>query len=190
MDDAKELAARSSVPCYLGGERNRAKPSGFDFGNSPLEYTAITERHPVIYTTTNGTRALHRMIGSSKVLVGSMLNAKAVAKSLLRRLNPVLLVCSGTKGEVAAEDVFCAGLIIDTILQRHPVEMTDTACVAYHSYLSVKNSLPNALSNTRSGRALTTEGFGKDVVYCSQVDITEIVPQYDDGRVFQAPGGS
>ncbi len=183
IEEARQLKDRLAMPHYLGGERNRIKPAGFDLGNSPLEYAAIKDSRPVIYTTTNGTRALRRVAASSKVLVGSMQNARAVAEVLRLEDEPILLVCSGTKGTVAAEDVFCAGLIIDAIRQQQSVDMTDAAQIAYGSYLSVQHNLASALQSTHSGRALTAEGFGADVSYCSQVNIVDVVPQYNEGKV-------
>ena len=56
--DAERLAASMNRAEYvLGGERDGIKIAGFDFGNSPSEYSpAAIGGKTVIFTTTNGTR--------------------------------------------------------------------------------------------------------------------------------------
>ena len=57
----EEAAAvrRQSADVLLAGERNAVRPSGFDLGNSPLEFTrAAVQGRDLAWTTTNGTRAI------------------------------------------------------------------------------------------------------------------------------------
>ena len=66
----------------LAGERNGEKIEGFDVGNTPVginEYE--TDEKTLILTTSNGTRILDGM--DSTVLVGCLVNAKAVAEKSL-----------------------------------------------------------------------------------------------------------
>ena len=55
----------------LGGERQGDLIAGFDVGNSPQEYTAMSGR-TIITTTTNGTLALRACEGARRVLVGAL----------------------------------------------------------------------------------------------------------------------
>ena len=57
---ALALAAQPREPrAVLGGERRGVQIEGFDFGNSPREYTpASVGGRTVIFTTTNGTQAM------------------------------------------------------------------------------------------------------------------------------------
>jgi len=74
--------ARSIVPCetleqallvkaatpdlLLAGERNAVRPEGFDFGNSPLEFTRdAVQGRDLVWTTTNGTRAITMLLGGT-----------------------------------------------------------------------------------------------------------------------------
>src|SRR5690554_4736007 len=65
IEEALSQHQRLPGECYLGGERNRLRPQGFDFGNSPLEYRQIEQPLPVVYTTSNGTRALRKVVERS-----------------------------------------------------------------------------------------------------------------------------
>lgn len=55
LDQARAYAGRA----LLAGEREAHRPTGFDLGNSPLEFTAQAVRgRDIAWTTTNGTRAI------------------------------------------------------------------------------------------------------------------------------------
>ncbi|MGA2788248.1 MAG: 2-phosphosulfolactate phosphatase, partial [Verrucomicrobiota bacterium] len=118
---AEALACRRKQPdLLLGGERDgvkiRAAQTGgvdFDLGNSPREYTPEKVRgKTIVSTTTNGTRALRACAGAQTVLAASFLNLTATAK-FIRQHQPaeVLLVCAGTRENVATEDVLAAGAL-------------------------------------------------------------------------------
>lgn len=103
----------------LGGERGAVKVPGFHLGNSPLEYGAeVVTGKTVILTTTNGTKALVRAAeGSDEVLIGSLLNATAVAKKLLDLEKDIALICAGTRGNFSLEDTLAAGMVIKEIVR-------------------------------------------------------------------------
>ena len=74
----KELSEKG-LDALLGGERRAIKIEGFDFTNSPLEYTRDQiEGKSIILSTTNGTRAINLSLKASKILIGAMINAKSV----------------------------------------------------------------------------------------------------------------
>lgn len=180
---AADYAGRGG--CYLGGERNRLRPPGFDCGNSPLEYLQLDEEKPVVFTTTNGTRALKRVLDSQVTLIGSLGNAAAIAKELASVLvaDEVLLVCSGTLGRIAAEDVLCAGLVIAEMQNRASVQLTDAARIALASYQQVAGHLPEYLLQTTSGQGLSQLGLAGDVLHAAQINYSMLVPRYEDGRI-------
>jgi 2-phosphosulfolactate phosphatase len=122
---SEALALRQKQPgVLLGGERDgvkiRADQTGggdFDLGNSPREYTPEKVRgKTIISTTTNGTRALRACAGAQTVLAASFLNLTATAK-FIRQLQPaqILLVCAGTRENLADEDVLAAGALCEIL---------------------------------------------------------------------------
>jgi 2-phosphosulfolactate phosphatase len=59
-----EQARSYAGSALLAGERNAVKPSGFDLGNSPLEFThEAVQGRDIAWTTTNGTRAIALLLG-------------------------------------------------------------------------------------------------------------------------------
>ena len=90
-DIPEALKERNENPAVLlAGERNGLRIEGrltggvcFDLGNSPREFTEAKVRGKrIVWTTTNGTRALRACIGARAVLVGSLLNLAATAEAL------------------------------------------------------------------------------------------------------------
>lgn len=187
VEEAQVLAASLTTAggCYLGGERNKLRPPGFDCGNSPLEYLRLDAGKPVVFTTTNGTRSLQRVRASQSVLISSLGNAGAVAAELTSSASAgeVLLVCSGTLGRIAAEDVLCAGLIVAEIQNRASVELTDAARIALASYQQVAGNLSDYLLQTTSGRGLSQLGLGDDVLHAAKVNYSPLVPRYSQDRI-------
>ncbi len=125
---SEALALRQKQPdILLGGERDgvriRADQTGgidFDLGNSPREYTPEKVRgKTIVSTTTNGTRALRACTGAQTVLAASFLNLTATAR-FIRRLQPaqIVLVCAGTRENIATEDVLAAGALAEILLDN------------------------------------------------------------------------
>ena len=106
VEVAREVARNTNG--LLGGERDCVKLPGFDFGNSPAEYTA--ERvggQNIIMTTTNGTRAIMACLKSNKTLIAAFANLSAVIRHIADepKLN---IICAGTNGEITLEDTLLA----------------------------------------------------------------------------------
>src|SRR5947208_11860351 len=67
----------------LGGEREAVRIDGFDVGASPREFLGEPSAKTVIFSTTNGTRAiLETATRCEEVFLGSLLNLDAVAGAL------------------------------------------------------------------------------------------------------------
>ena len=76
--DRVQQLGRANV--VLGGERGGDLIAGFDLGNSPIEYTPDQVfGRTVLFTTTNGTRALLHARIAQRVLVGAAVNRAAIA---------------------------------------------------------------------------------------------------------------
>ncbi len=110
IDEARAVASklpRNSV--VLGGERAGLKIDGFDLGNSPRDYTPeIVAGKTVVFTTTNGTRAMMLCKQAKRVLIGGFVNIHAILHAAARD-EKVHLLCAGTNGQITREDVLFAG---------------------------------------------------------------------------------
>lgn len=181
--------------CVLGGERQGRKIEGFDLGNSPTEYTAASvSGRTVVFTTTNGTRALLRAAAAEEILLGAFVNLSAIVDVLSLRKR-VDLLCAGTNGVVTAEDALFAGAVAHRLLQRGVAEcgLTDTGCndqalLAREAWRQVSASgrpLTTVLRDCQGGRNLIAEGFDADIDTAAKIDAVPIVPWFDapTGRI-------
>lgn len=98
----------------LIGERHGIKCEGFDYGNSP---SAISRENvigkTIIHTTSAGTQGIVNAAGASEIITVSLVNAKAVAKYIMKQQPEIVsLVCMGNGGaRPAPEDELCAEYI-------------------------------------------------------------------------------
>jgi 2-phosphosulfolactate phosphatase len=59
VEEARSTVGKLPRTARLAGERKAQRPEGFDFGNSPLEFTATAvQGRDLVWTTTNGTQAI------------------------------------------------------------------------------------------------------------------------------------
>ena len=174
-------------PVLLAGEQQCLRPADFDLGNSPRE--CVTERvgnATLLLATTNGTRAAVRArdAGASRLYAASLLNATATARGLvpdIDRMDTVLL-CSGTNGAIALEDIIGAGAILFALLQttyRTDLAFTDTAWTAYHTFSATRQRLPAALRLGQGGINLFGAGLEDDIDACARLDAIDIVAAID-----------
>lgn len=191
-DDALQLReAGSHDPCLLGGERRGVLIAGFDLGNSPAEYTRETVAgRTILFTTTNGTRAVLRARGAERVLIGCLANRAALCDALAAAGRPVRLVCAGTGGAVSLDDCLCAGAILDRLLalgtgsgtRRTSFELDDDQSrLLLGAYRAVAEpaALAAALHDSIGGRNLASIGLGADVDDAARVDVSSMVPELD-----------
>ena len=105
--------------CLLAGERKGRKCEGFDYGNSPSSIDKNdVEGKIIIHTTSSGTQGIVNARGAYTILTGSLVNAKAIARYIIREQPPeVSLVCMGDGGVLpAVEDELCAEYIRSLLL--------------------------------------------------------------------------
>ena len=110
----EEARARQAQEPHLllGGERNAHPLPGFDFGNSPLDYTPEkVQGREVILTTTNGTRALQgaHQAGASAIIVGALTNRQAVVDFALVGMDPSCLSVQAPTGGFLRRCFVCRG---------------------------------------------------------------------------------
>lgn len=186
IEEARSIAARAAPgTVLLGGERKGVMIPGFDLGNSPGDYThKVVGGRQLIFTTTNGTRALLRAKEARRVLTGAISNLSAVVELLSEEQGPVHLVCAGTDGRVTLEDVLCAGGIVRWLVmaEREIDPSDDTTQLAMNLFDSCGRDydrLLDLLRKSRGGRNLIECGLEADIIKCAEQDQFDIVPELD-----------
>ena len=186
--DARAKAANYANP-LLGGERGGLRIEGFQLGNSPAEYDERTVRdRTVIFTTTNGTRAMMRCKLARRVLIAGFVNLSAVCRELEGE-REIEIVCAGTDSHVTREDTLLAGAIVDDLsrLTDLPLKTNDQADIAADAWraavgqMTGRSLLGQALRASRGGRNLIEIGHENDIDLAAEIDRFDLVAELDLG---------
>lgn len=175
VEEARRATVSLPRPVLLGGEREGKKIKGFDLDNSPWNYTRdVCEGSHLVFTTTNGTRALESCREASTIHVGAFSNLSALVTTLLMSSTDIHLVCAGTDGEVTLEDVLFAGAVCQRLMSStSDLEIgNDAARIALTvppSNLD-QGSLVDLFRVSRGGRNLLELGFERDLDLAAEID--------------------
>jgi 2-phosphosulfolactate phosphatase len=170
----------------LAGERGGVMPPGFDQGNSPEEAARVAG-DDLVLATTNGAPAI---VGAARqagaAVIACLLNLEAVLEVLEDEHSELLIVCSGTDGAPALEDVYVAGRISGALGGPR----TDAALIAEAVARGHRDAL-EALAASADAAALRAVGLERDIVFCAQESLLTIVPRAfaaQDGVAVIVPG--
>jgi 2-phosphosulfolactate phosphatase len=168
IESARELRAELA-DSVVGGERDAVRIEGFDVGASPREFLGEPRTKSVIFSTTNGTRAILETAAlSEEVLLGSLLNLEAVAAAARERGEDVTVVCAGFQGQFALDDAYCAGRIVQ-LLGSEPSDSAKAAEAIARAWPDSHEAL--------LARTYGPPGLEEDIAFCAQVGILDVVPR-------------
>ena len=184
IEAAAEAAGKVGGPRLLCGERNCLRPDGFDLGNSPGAFRRDLHSGATIFlATTNGTRAIIAARRATALFAAAIVNASAVARRLVETGLDVTLLCAGTQGAIAMEDVLGAGAVLEAMVSNNAGKPSgDVAQMAMRLFRASRGSLPEALAAAEGGRNVISAGLAADIDYCATLDALDIV-----GRVYDEP---
>ena len=171
----------------LCGERNVKPLPGFDYGNSPVQFSQLdlTGRE-LILTTTNGTRAFYACPTGTTRLAGSLYNAHAVAVHALRlaqeRASNITFVCAGEFDYFALDDAVCAGYLVQELQLQiaqalqvpADIHLYESALAAIALYEAYKP--PELIKYARSAQSVIEAGLPEDVDFCMQTGLSTSIP--------------
>ena len=174
LDSARAAAAGAGQGALLCGEANCLPPPGFDLGNSPGAFSRALHAGRTLYmSTSNGTRAIVAAREAPVVLTGALVNASAVARAIAARWpdRDVTLLCSGTGGAVAMEDVLGAGAVLDACAAIGPVSpASDVAIMARRLFEARRCDLSAALTESLGGRNVIAAGLAADIEFAASLN--------------------
>ena len=186
VDEAQRVVQQfPSGTALLGGERGGMKIPGFDLGNSPDEYVPNrVGSQTIVFTTTNGTKALLRTKQAHRVFFGAFANIGALVAALQQDKAPIHLICAGSDGHVTREDVLFAGEVIKRLPGKF--EPNDAARIAMDvAALGTPETIHTALQESLGGANLRALGQDSDIAFAAKIDRFAVVPELStsDGRI-------
>ena len=180
-----KIASQLTVHPLLCGERKGLPPEGFDFGNSPAEYfKADLKGKTIIFTSSNGTRAIADVTVAAKVLLGCFLNAGAVVQNAydfaVAHNKDILFVCAGREEKFAIDDAYCAGYLVSRLVSLISSDTEFTlgdgaqAALGIFGYYRDDKRL---LEMSGAGKNVIEIGLSEDLTFLLQRDLIEVVPE-------------
>jgi 2-phosphosulfolactate phosphatase len=157
----------------LAGERACTRVPDFELGNSPTAMAIAGRRgDELVLATTNGSPAVVAAArAAERVLVASLLNLGAVAAAVPTGAG-VAIVCSGTDGRPALEDVYVAGRLVAALggVPSDAARVAERVASGYGTPLE-----PLAVSEDAA--QLRATGQGRDIAWCARESVLEVVPE-------------
>lgn len=176
VESARKAAGEFGRGSLLCGEVGCLPPPGFDLGNSPGGFAPVHAGRTVFMGTTNGTRAIVAANRAKVLLTGAIVNAAAITKQLVHRGLDVLLLCAGTNGRVAMEDVVGAGAVIAQVRKRADCELaSDAARMAASLFEALQGDLQRVLTEAQGGRNVIAAGLQADVEFAARLNMLDVV---------------
>ncbi|HEY5319186.1 MAG TPA: 2-phosphosulfolactate phosphatase [Solirubrobacteraceae bacterium] len=172
LERALRMRARGRV---LAGEQGGSMPAGFDLGNSPREVAKECAEELVLATTNGAPTIVQASRRAPLVLLACLLNLDAV-RARLHGAN-VQIVCSGTYGSIALEDVYVAGRLCAGLVG----ERTDAALAA-EAVAQAHPSAYDVLAASANALALVAVGLGDDIEFCARESVLDVVPRVERTR--------
>ncbi|WP_455640430.1 2-phosphosulfolactate phosphatase [Parabacteroides sp.] len=176
VEEAQEYKAKGWL---VGAERNVKRCDFADFGNSPFDYTAEkVAGKDIIFTTTNGTRAITIAKEAYRVVTGAFVNLQAVADYCLFHARDVVVLCSGWQDKVNVEDTLFGGALADVLINTGKYESaSDAALIARDMWTNNKENLIAYLDPTDHIARLKANHLEDAVPYCLTPDSAIVVPE-------------
>lgn len=190
VQKASKYASQQLEHPLLCGERDGIAPPGFDHGNSPREYLDLDlDGRTVVFTSSNGTRAVADVNIAPHVFLGSFLNASATIEKALRTARAenldIIIVCSGREEKFAIDDAYCAGFMVSLIAAGIPSSENfvlgdgGQAALAIYGYFRDPKKL---FEGSGAGKMVLSRGLGADIDYLLQKSLFNTVPTLEKNK--------
>lgn len=180
---ARELRAPGRV---LAGESACLRVPDFELGNSPVEMATVGRRgEELVLATTNGSPAVvEASRAAERVLVGCLLNLSAVLAAVPADAR-VAVICSGTNGRPALEDVYMAGRMVAALggVPSDAARVAERVASGYGAPLE-------ALAASEDATRLRATGQERDIAWCARESVLDVVPEVwstDNGAAVVGP---
>lgn len=150
---------------------------------SPLSLLALESQDRVVLPSPNGAAcALLAAHAGSTVIASCLRNAEAVGRALGDQDGPITVIACGERWpdgtlRPALEDLLGAGAVLSKLGGR-PSPDARSAIAAWRD---AKHRVHETLQSCWSGLELQRKGASDDIIYCSQVNVSGVVPVLFNG---------
>ncbi|MBL7111843.1 MAG: 2-phosphosulfolactate phosphatase [Bacteroidales bacterium] len=169
----------------VAAERDGIVRDFADFGNSPYNFTAERIKgKEIVYSTTNGTQAIHEASECYCVAIGAYLNFTALCDWLIKENRDVVVLCAAWKNKFNLEDSLFAGAISEFLLKSGGYE---TICDSVHASVDLYNlasdDLLQYIEKAAQRHRLKKNKLDDVIGYCHTYDLTELIPVLEENYI-------
>jgi 2-phosphosulfolactate phosphatase len=162
----------------VAAERDGIVRDFADFGNSPYNFTPDRVKgKEIVYSTTNGTNAIHLASTGKQVLIGAHLNLTAVADHIKREGRDLLILCAGWKNKFNLEDTLFAGALAELVLQDSRYHtICDATLGSMDLYDAAREDMMGYIEKVAQRHRLKKNNLDDVIGYCHETDRTDLIP--------------
>jgi 2-phosphosulfolactate phosphatase len=171
--------------CLIGAERNVQRCDFAGFGNSPFDYTREkVQGKDLVFTTTNGTKAITVARKAFRLITGAFINLQAVAAYCLRYQRDVIVLAAGWEDKINIEDTLFGGALTALLTAGGSYQTgSDAALIALQMWNEQQNRLKDYIEQTDHYRRLQANHLAYSVDYCLSLNLTSVVPELNEQGV-------
>lgn len=174
----EEARAFKGKGFMVAAERDGLVRDFADFGNSPYNFTRerVAGRQ-IVYSTTNGTQAIHVARDCQQVLIGAYLNFTALKEWLISQQRDVIFLCAGWKNKFNLEDTLFAGAMAKDLMASGRFDtICDSTKASIDLYGQASLDLMNYIDKVAQRSRLRRNKLDDVIGYCHTFDLTRVIP--------------
>lgn len=175
LDEARKYKRKGYI---VAAERDGLVQDFADFGNSPFNFTPqAVKGKQIVYSTTNGTQAIHMARSCHAVAIGAYLNFTALCDWLTGWQRDVIILCAAWKNKFSLEDGVFAGAVVNQLLETGNFNtVCDSAIASRDLYLLARNNLITYIDKAAQRHRLKKNKLDDVIGYCHTFDLTKVIP--------------
>ena len=181
----EEARAYKDRGFMVAAERDGIVRDFADFGNSPFNFSRekVAGRQ-IVYSTTNGTQAIHVASESYKVIIGAYLNFTALFDWLCTHDRDVIILCAGWKSKFNLEDTLYAGALSEKLLSNGNYRtICDSTLAAMDLWEKARGNLMGYIDKVAQRERLRKNKLDDVIEYCHTFDTTKVLPALQGGHL-------
>lgn len=177
----QEAKAYKTKGYLVAAERNTRQCDFADFGNSPFDFTPEKiAGKDLIFTTTNGTKAVDTAKDVYQLVIGAFSNISAVADHCIEKNKNIVILCSGWNDRFCLEDTLFAGALSEKLINSgNFTHQSDSTRAALDLWYIAQNKLIEYICTTEHYVRLKKNGLENAVEYCLTKDTVSVVPMWN-----------
>jgi 2-phosphosulfolactate phosphatase len=185
VETLQEAEAFKKKGYLVAAERDGLVQPFADFGNSPFNFTKErVSGQEIVYSTTNGTQAIHEAGDCHQIVIGAYLNFTALSEWLISQNRDIIVLCAAWKNKFNLEDTLFAGALAERILLNEGYStICDSTLASIDLYQFAKKDLLGYIEKVAQRHRLRKNNLDDVIEYCHTFDLTYLIPVFEKNSI-------